>query len=139
MGNASKRGMVINECMAENMPENFKLGWKTPFLGMEEAKQWVTSTELCEHDMLNYCKEMSSILSKVCVQVKSAQGIPNHHQGSTMTHRGLKNGSVVKRCYTTDGIYYVSVQWRMLSLVLWLGGVPQFVVCMKIRDEEYNN
>ncbi len=32
------------------------------------------STELCEHDMLSYCKEMSSLLSNVSVQVKAAKG-----------------------------------------------------------------
>lgn len=57
--------MVTNECMAENMPENSKLGWKNPFLGIEGAKQRVASTELCEHDMLNYCKAMFSIFYDV--------------------------------------------------------------------------
>lgn len=41
---------------------------------MEGAKRRVPSTELCEHDMLNYFKETSSLLSNICVQVKAAQG-----------------------------------------------------------------
>lgn len=46
-------------------------------MGIDGAKHRVSSTESCEHDMLNYCKEMSSLLSNICVQVKAAQGIPN--------------------------------------------------------------
>ncbi|KAL0152895.1 hypothetical protein M9458_051799, partial [Cirrhinus mrigala] len=45
-----------------------------PFMGMEGGKQQLPSTELSEHDMLSYCKEMSSLLSNVCVQVKATQG-----------------------------------------------------------------
>ncbi len=47
---------------------------KPPFMGIEGGKQQLPSTEVCEHDMLSYCKEMSSLLSNVCVQVKAAQG-----------------------------------------------------------------
>lgn len=43
-------------------------------MGMEGAKQRVPSTELYEHDMLSNCKEMSSLLSNICVEVKAAQG-----------------------------------------------------------------
>ncbi|XP_048009377.1 protein NYNRIN-like [Megalobrama amblycephala] len=49
---------------------------RPPFMGMEGGKQQLPSTDLCEHNMLNYCKEMSSLLSDVCVQVKAAQGKP---------------------------------------------------------------
>ncbi len=41
-------------------------------MGIEGGKQQLPSTELCEHDMLSYCKEMSSLLSNVSVQVKVA-------------------------------------------------------------------
>ncbi|KAL0149322.1 hypothetical protein M9458_055360, partial [Cirrhinus mrigala] len=44
-----------------------------PHVGLEGGKQPLPSTELCEHDMLSYCKEMSSLLSNICVQVKAAQ------------------------------------------------------------------
>ncbi len=47
---------------------------KPPYMGIDGGKQQLPSTELCEHDMLSYCKEMSSLLSNVCVQVKAAQG-----------------------------------------------------------------
>lgn len=47
---------------------------RPPFIGVEGGKQRLPSTEVCEHDMLSYCKEMSSLLSNVCVQVKAAQG-----------------------------------------------------------------
>ncbi len=40
-------------------------------MGMDGGKQQLPSTELCEHDMLSYCKEMSSLLSNVSVQVKA--------------------------------------------------------------------
>ncbi len=43
-------------------------------MGMDGGKQQLPSTELCERDMLSYCKEISSLLSNVSVQVKSAQG-----------------------------------------------------------------
>ncbi len=43
-------------------------------MGIDGGKQQLPSTELCEHDMSSYCKEMSSLLSNICVQVKAAQG-----------------------------------------------------------------
>ncbi|KAL0150426.1 hypothetical protein M9458_054243 [Cirrhinus mrigala] len=46
---------------------------RPPHVGLEGGKQPLPSTELCEHDMLSYCKEMSSLLSNICVQVKAAQ------------------------------------------------------------------
>ncbi|KAL1279627.1 hypothetical protein QQF64_026300 [Cirrhinus molitorella] len=46
---------------------------KPPYVGLEGGKQPLPSTELCEHDMLSYCKEMSSLLSNICVQVKAEQ------------------------------------------------------------------
>ncbi len=47
---------------------------KPPYMGIEGGKQQLPSTELFEHDMLSYCKEMSLLLSNVYVQVKAAQG-----------------------------------------------------------------
>ncbi len=47
---------------------------KPPYMGIDGDKQQLPSTELCEHDMLSYCKEMPSLLSNVSVQVKAAQG-----------------------------------------------------------------
>ncbi len=47
---------------------------KPPYMGIDGGKQQLPSTDLCEHDMLSYCKEMSSLLSNVSVQVKAAQG-----------------------------------------------------------------
>ncbi len=47
---------------------------KPPYMGIDGGKQQLPSTEVCEHDMLSYCKEMSSLLSNVSVQVKAAQG-----------------------------------------------------------------
>ncbi len=47
---------------------------KPPFMGIDGGKQQLRLTEVCEHDMLSYCKEMSSLLSNVCVQVIAAQG-----------------------------------------------------------------
>ncbi|KAL1263450.1 hypothetical protein QQF64_006189 [Cirrhinus molitorella] len=46
---------------------------KPPYVGLEGGKQPLPSTELCEHDMLSYCKEMSSLFCNICVQVKAAQ------------------------------------------------------------------
>ncbi len=45
-------------------------------MGMEGGKQRLPSTAnyVCENDMLNYCKEMSCLLSNISVQVKAAQG-----------------------------------------------------------------
>ncbi len=43
-------------------------------MGMEGGKQRLPSTDVCENDMLNYCKEMSCLLSNISVQVKAAQG-----------------------------------------------------------------
>lgn len=40
---------------------------RPPFMGMEGGKQQLPSTDLCEHNMLNYRKEKSSLLSNVCV------------------------------------------------------------------------
>ncbi len=31
---------------------------KPPYMGIDGGKQQLPSTELCEHDMLSYCKEM---------------------------------------------------------------------------------
>ncbi len=36
-------------------------------MGIDGGKQQLPSTELCEHDMSSYCKEMSSLLPNVCV------------------------------------------------------------------------
>ncbi len=46
---------------------------KPPYMWIDGGVE-LPSTELCEHDMLSYCKEMSSLLSNVSVQVKAAQG-----------------------------------------------------------------
>ncbi len=43
-------------------------------MGIEGGKQRLPSTDVCENDMLNYCKEMSCLLSNISVQVKAAQG-----------------------------------------------------------------
>ncbi len=47
---------------------------RPPFMGIEGGKQGLPSTDVCENDMLNYCKEMSCLLSNISVQVKAAQG-----------------------------------------------------------------
>ncbi len=47
---------------------------RPPFIGIEGGKQRLPSTDVCENDMLNYCKEMSCLLSNISVQVKAAQG-----------------------------------------------------------------
>ncbi len=38
-------------------------------MGIEGGKQRLPSTDVCENDMLNYCKEMSCLLSNISVQV----------------------------------------------------------------------
>ncbi len=43
-------------------------------MGMEGGKQRLPSKDVCENDMLNYCKEVSCLLSNISVQVKAAQG-----------------------------------------------------------------
>ncbi len=40
-------------------------------MGIEGGKQRLPSTDVCENDMLNYCKEMSCLLSNISVQVKA--------------------------------------------------------------------
>ncbi len=48
---------------------------RPPFMGIGGGgKQRLPSTDVCENDMLNYCKEMSCLLSNISVQVKAAQG-----------------------------------------------------------------
>lgn len=47
---------------------------KPPRVGVNGGKQQLPSTDVCKNDMLNYCKELSHVLSDVCVQVKAAQG-----------------------------------------------------------------
>ncbi len=47
---------------------------RPPFMGIEGGKQGLPSPDVCENDMLNYCKEMSCLLSNISVQVKAAQG-----------------------------------------------------------------
>ncbi len=47
---------------------------RPPFMGIEGGKKRLPSTYVCENDMLNYCKEMSCLLSNISVQVKAAQG-----------------------------------------------------------------
>ncbi len=42
-------------------------------MGIEGGKQGLPSTDVCENDMLNYCKEVSCLLSNISVQVKAAQ------------------------------------------------------------------
>ncbi len=44
---------------------------RPPFMGIEGGKQRLPSTDVCENDMLNYCKEMSCLLSNISVQVKA--------------------------------------------------------------------
>ncbi len=43
-------------------------------MGIEGGKQGLPSTDVCKNDMLNYCKEVSCLLSNISVQVKAAQG-----------------------------------------------------------------
>ncbi len=45
-----------------------------PFMGIEGGKQRLPSKDVCENDMLNYCREVSCLLSNISVQVKAAQG-----------------------------------------------------------------
>ncbi len=47
---------------------------RPPFMGIEGGKQGLPATDVCENDMLNYCKEMSCLLSNISVQVKADQG-----------------------------------------------------------------
>ncbi len=47
---------------------------RPPFMGMKGGKQGLPSKDVCENDMLNYCKEVSCLLSNISVQVKAAQG-----------------------------------------------------------------
>ncbi len=47
---------------------------RPPFMGIEGGKQGLPSTDVCKNDMLNYCKEVSCLLSNISVQVKAAQG-----------------------------------------------------------------
>ncbi len=47
---------------------------RPPFMGIEGGKQRLPSTDVCENDMLKYCKEMSCLLSNISVQVKAAKG-----------------------------------------------------------------
>ncbi len=42
-------------------------------MGIEGGKQGLPATDVCENDMLNYCKEMSCLLSNISVQVKAAK------------------------------------------------------------------
>ncbi len=43
-------------------------------MGIEGGKQRLPSKDVCENDMLNYCREVSCRLSNISVQVKAAQG-----------------------------------------------------------------
>ncbi len=43
-------------------------------MGIEGGKQRLPSKDVCENDMLNYCREVSCLLSNISVQVKAAQG-----------------------------------------------------------------
>ncbi len=55
-----------------------------------EGETRLPSKDVCENDMLNYCKEVSCLLSNISVQVKAAQGkvaeIPA--RGQTWRFRG---------------------------------------------------
>ncbi len=44
---------------------------RPPFMGIEGGKQRLPATDVCENDMLNYCKEVSCLLSNISVQVKA--------------------------------------------------------------------
>lgn len=72
---------------------------RPPFMGMEGGKQQLPSTDLCEHNMLNYRKEKSSLLSNVCVREKDSQGKPaetplhNIKPGDYMVIRDLRRKS----------------------------------------------
>ncbi len=55
---------------------------RPPFMGMEGGKQRLPSTDVCENDMLNYCKEMSCLLSNISVQVKAGEGRREGYVGS---------------------------------------------------------
>ncbi len=54
---------------------------RPPFMGIEGGKQRLPSKDVCENDMLNYCKEMSCLLSNISVQVK-AEGCREGYVGS---------------------------------------------------------
>ncbi|KAI2668497.1 Gag-pol polyprotein [Labeo rohita] len=72
-------GVWMSEDGRPCLPKHFfshycRLTHGPPHVGLEGGKQPLPSTELCEHDMLSYCKEMSSLLSNICVQVKELEG-----------------------------------------------------------------
>lgn len=51
----------------------FKILFGTPpHVGIESPKTSPPSTELCEHDMLKYCVQLSSALSEIRTQVSAA-------------------------------------------------------------------
>lgn len=74
---------------------------------------------------------------KVSVQVTPAKGLPNHQWGWTTTLWDTKWICCDEFVKESKFECCMSVKWRMLSLVLWLGNVTEFVVCMKIRNEEH--
>ncbi len=70
-------------------------------MGIEGGKQQLPSTELFEHDMLSYSKEMSLLLSNVYVQVKAAETpLRNIKPGDFVVVRDLRRKSwKAKRCW----------------------------------------
>ncbi len=55
--NICKRCLICNTHNGKGKPEPFEILFgKPPFMGIDGGKQQRPSTELCEHDMLSYCK-----------------------------------------------------------------------------------
>ncbi len=61
---------------------------RPPFMGIEGGKQGLPSTDVCENDMLNYCKEISCLLSNISVQVKAEGCWDIPARGQTWWFRG---------------------------------------------------
>ncbi len=57
-------------------------------MGIEGGKQRLPSKDVCENDMLNYCKEVSCLLSNISVQVKAEGCWEIPARGETWRFRG---------------------------------------------------
>uniref|UniRef100_A0A8P4FYZ8 Gag-Pol polyprotein n=1 Tax=Dicentrarchus labrax TaxID=13489 RepID=A0A8P4FYZ8_DICLA len=79
---------------------------RPPSLGVEPVTRPLPSTGLCDDDMLQYCKNLSSTLSQISQQVKSALPLP----ASTLLHDFQPGNWVVIKDFRRK--HWHSKRWR---------------------------
>lgn len=101
--------MYMRERVKTNLSPFEILFGRPPFMDITGERRRLPSTDVCENEMLNYCKEMSCLLSQISVQVKAA--LSRSKVAETFLHKIRPGDFVVVRDFRRKS-------WRAKR---WLG------------------